>query len=80
MLNTLYSSAQFTKDTGTTLLKTFVGILQDLVMKLQGFQESAQPEPTAVDSQEGSDLFLESNQSAIVESNREKVIGKIFCD
>lgn len=48
-----------------------MAILQDLVIKLQGFQETTDPEPAAENSQEGSDLFLEIAQS----SNKEQVWG-----
>ncbi|KAM9358652.1 nucleolar pre-ribosomal-associated protein 1 [Symphorus nematophorus] len=71
------------KDTGTAALKTLMGILQDLVTKLQGFQESTNSEPVAAEnSKEGSDLFLEINQSSTVEASKEQVVlsalGSIF--
>lgn len=50
-----------------------MGILQDLVTKLQGFQETTNSEPASENSQEGSDLFLEINQSSTVEANKEQV-------
>uniref|UniRef100_A0A3Q3S3N5 URB1 ribosome biogenesis homolog n=1 Tax=Mastacembelus armatus TaxID=205130 RepID=A0A3Q3S3N5_9TELE len=52
---------------GSVLLKTFMGILQDLVTKLQGFQETTESEPPAENSEDGSDLFLELRQSPTVE-------------
>lgn len=54
-----------------------MGILQDLVTKLQGFQETTNSEPAAENSEEGSDLFLEINQLSTVEANKEQV-GKKF--
>lgn len=54
-----------------------MGILLDLVTKLQDFQETTNSEPATENSQEGSDLFLESNQSSTVEANKEQV-GKEF--
>ena len=51
-----------------------MGILHDLVSKLQGFEESAHSEPAAAEnSQEGSDLFLEINQLSTAEANKEQV-------
>lgn len=51
-----------------------MGILHDLVSKLQGFQESAHCEPAAAEnSQEGSDLFLEISQLSTAEANKEQV-------
>uniref|UniRef100_A0A671V9A0 URB1 ribosome biogenesis homolog n=1 Tax=Sparus aurata TaxID=8175 RepID=A0A671V9A0_SPAAU len=38
----------------------------DLVIKLQSFQETTDSEPAAENSQEGSDLFLEINQSSTI--------------
>lgn len=55
-----------------------MGILLDLVTKLQGFHETTNSEPTATEnSKEGSDLFLEINESSPVEANKEQV-GKKF--
>ncbi|XP_076592199.1 nucleolar pre-ribosomal-associated protein 1 [Chaetodon auriga] len=72
----------FSKDTGTAPLKILMGILQNLLTKLQGFQETTNPEPAAENSQEGSDLFLEINQSSTVEANKEQILlsalGSIF--
>lgn len=48
-------------------------ILQDLVTRLQGYQDTTNPEPAAENSQEGSELFLEINQSPTVEANKEQV-------
>ncbi|KAK2912907.1 nucleolar pre-ribosomal-associated protein 1 isoform X1 [Channa argus] len=78
--STVESFGLFTKDIGASLLKTFLGILQDLVMKLQGFQDTAEPEQAAEISQEGSEFFLEPNQSST--ANKEKILvsalGSIF--
>ncbi|XP_071780840.2 nucleolar pre-ribosomal-associated protein 1 [Centroberyx gerrardi] len=64
----------FSKDTGIPVLRTLMGILQDLVTKLQGFQETTNSEPVAVNSQEGSDLFLEINQPSTTETNKEQIL------
>ncbi len=53
-----------------------MGILQDLVTKLQGFQETTNCEPATENSQEESDLFLEINQSSTVETNKQQVWKK----
>ncbi|KAI3354092.1 hypothetical protein L3Q82_018642 [Scortum barcoo] len=80
--STVENFGTFSKDTGTASLKTLMGILQDLVIKLQGFQETANSEPAAENSQEGSDLFLEINQLSTVEANKEQILvsalGSIF--
>lgn len=48
--------------------------LQGLMTKLQEFQETKQPEPMAENLQEGSDLFLELNQSSTAEADKEQVL------
>lgn len=63
---------------GAGLLKTLMGQLQDLVTKLQGFQGTKKSEPAstaaaAENFQDGSDLFLELNQSPAVEASEEQV-------
>lgn len=77
--NTFYPSAQLSKDIGAAPVKTLMGILQDLVTRLQGFEEATNCEQPAAaeNSQEGSDLFLEIDQSTTVEANKEQV-GKKF--
>lgn len=50
-----------------------MGILQDVVAKLQGFEDTTKCEPVAESSQEGSDLFLEINQLSAAETNKEQV-------
>nr|XP_020468810.1 nucleolar pre-ribosomal-associated protein 1 isoform X2 [Monopterus albus] len=71
--STVDNFGMFSKETGTGLLKTFMGILQDLVTKLQGFQET-KSEPAAETPQEGSDLFLEFNHLSTVEANKEEIL------
>uniref|UniRef100_A0A3B4ZN57 URB1 ribosome biogenesis homolog n=1 Tax=Stegastes partitus TaxID=144197 RepID=A0A3B4ZN57_9TELE len=72
----------FSKDVGASLLSTLMGILKDMVTKLQDLKETKNSEPAAEKSQEGSDLFLELNQSAPVEVNKEQILvsalGSIF--
>lgn len=50
-----------------------MGILQELVTKLQSFQVTTNSEQAADNSQEGSDLFLEISQSSTVEASKEQV-------
>ncbi|TKS80797.1 Nucleolar pre-ribosomal-associated protein 1 URB1 ribosome biogenesis 1 -like protein [Collichthys lucidus] len=81
--STVENLGTFSKDIGTAPLKTLMEILQDLVTRLQGLQDTANPEPAAeVNSQEGSELFLEINQSPTVEANKEQILlsalGSIF--
>ncbi|KAK5868904.1 hypothetical protein PBY51_009879 [Eleginops maclovinus] len=80
--STVENLGTFPKDIGTAPLKTLMGILLDLVSKLQGFQENANSEPGAENSLEGSDLFLESNQLSAAEANKDQVLvsvlGSIF--
>ena len=57
-------------------MKTLMGILQDLVTKLLDFQLTTNLEPAAENFQEGSDLFLEVNQSSTVEASKEQVKKK----
>ncbi|XP_029027923.2 nucleolar pre-ribosomal-associated protein 1 [Betta splendens] len=80
--STVENFGTFAKDIGTTLLKTYMEILQDLVTLLQDFQETTVSEPPEENYQEASDLFLEPNQSPSVEANKEKILvsalGSIF--
>ncbi|XP_065816652.1 nucleolar pre-ribosomal-associated protein 1 isoform X2 [Labrus bergylta] len=71
--STVESLGTFSKDTGTALLRTLMQILQDMVSRLQGFQETQNSETTE-SFQEGSDLFLEINQMSTVEANKEQVL------
>ncbi|KAM8769351.1 nucleolar pre-ribosomal-associated protein 1 isoform 2-T2 [Acanthopagrus schlegelii] len=76
--STVENFGTFSKNIGTAPLGTLMAILQDLVIKLQGFQETTDPQPAAENSQEGSDFFLEIAQS----SNKEQILlsslGSIF--
>ncbi|XP_040030484.2 nucleolar pre-ribosomal-associated protein 1 isoform X2 [Gasterosteus aculeatus] len=80
--STVENIGTFSKDTGTAPLKALMGILLDLVIKLHSFEESTSSEPAAENSPEGSNLFLEINQSSTVEGNKEKIVvsalGSIF--
>ncbi|XP_058490255.1 nucleolar pre-ribosomal-associated protein 1 [Solea solea] len=74
----------FSKNTGSAILKTLMGQLQDLVVRLRDFEETKKSEPAAAAEslQEGSDLFLELNQSPREETNKEQILvsalGSIF--
>uniref|UniRef100_A0A673CDV0 URB1 ribosome biogenesis homolog n=1 Tax=Sphaeramia orbicularis TaxID=375764 RepID=A0A673CDV0_9TELE len=68
---------------GAAVLKNLMGILQDLVIKLQDLQETTiTSESAAENSQERSDLFLEINQSLQPQTNKEQILvsalGSIF--
>ncbi|XP_069563498.1 nucleolar pre-ribosomal-associated protein 1 [Brachyistius frenatus] len=80
--STVENFGTFSKDKGAALLKTLMGILQDMVTKLQGFQDTKNTEPAAEKSPEGSDLFLELDQSSPVEADKEQIVvsalGSIF--
>ncbi|XP_047450940.1 nucleolar pre-ribosomal-associated protein 1 isoform X2 [Mugil cephalus] len=80
--STVENFGTFSKDTGAALLKTFMGILQDMVTKLHSFQESKNSEPATDKSQEESELFLELNQSSPAETNKDQILvsalGSIF--
>ncbi|XP_054651009.1 nucleolar pre-ribosomal-associated protein 1 [Dunckerocampus dactyliophorus] len=64
----------FPKNTGAAILKTLMGILQDVLSKLQCWQASSDSEPAEQNCQEGSDLFLEVNQSTTGEANKEQIL------
>ncbi|KAL7400418.1 hypothetical protein ABVT39_012092 [Epinephelus coioides] len=73
--STVENVGTFSKDIGTAPLRALMGILLDLVTKLQGFHEATNSEPTATEnSKEGSDLFLEINESSPVEANKEQIL------
>ncbi|XP_037631816.1 nucleolar pre-ribosomal-associated protein 1 isoform X2 [Sebastes umbrosus] len=76
--STVENHGTFSKDIGAAPLKTLMGILLDLVTKLQGFQETTNSEPAAQNSQEGSDLFLEINHSSTAEANKEQILVSAF--
>ncbi|XP_077396813.1 nucleolar pre-ribosomal-associated protein 1 [Festucalex cinctus] len=64
----------FPKNTGSTVLKSLVQILQDLVFKLQGWQMTSHPQPKVQTNQDGSELFLEMNQSSTAEADKEQML------
>ncbi|XP_034405157.1 nucleolar pre-ribosomal-associated protein 1 isoform X2 [Cyclopterus lumpus] len=72
--STVENLGTFSKDLGTAPLKTLMGILLDLVTKLQGFQKNTSSEPAAENSTEGLDLFLEINQLSTVDDNKEQIL------
>ncbi|CAL8351648.1 unnamed protein product [Lota lota] len=62
---------------GPTLLKELLGVLLDVVVRLQAFEEPAvpeTPEPQTPDSQDGSDLFLTADASASPETSKHQVV------
>ncbi|KAM6933336.1 nucleolar pre-ribosomal-associated protein 1 [Xenentodon cancila] len=72
--STVDNFGTFSKTTGTALLKTLVELLQDIVAKLQSFEETENTEPEPENSQEGSDLFVDVNRSRKVEAKKEQVL------
>ncbi|KAM4566488.1 nucleolar pre-ribosomal-associated protein 1 [Odontesthes bonariensis] len=72
--STVENFGTFSQDTGAALLNNLMGILQDIVSKFQGFQDTINSEPAVETSQEGSDLFLDLNQSSTVEANKEQIL------
>lgn len=76
-----FPSSQFSKDVGASVLRTFMEILEKMVIKLQGFQEAKNSELAVEKCQEGPDLFLELNQSSTVEVNIQQVrkIMRLLC-
>ncbi|KAM4627721.1 nucleolar pre-ribosomal-associated protein 1 [Polymixia lowei] len=80
--STVDNFGTFPKEKGIPVLKGLMGILLDLVTALQGFQEAKNSESKAVNSQDASDLFLETDQSSATEPNKEEVLvavlGAIF--
>uniref|UniRef100_A0A3Q2ZZX1 URB1 ribosome biogenesis homolog n=1 Tax=Kryptolebias marmoratus TaxID=37003 RepID=A0A3Q2ZZX1_KRYMA len=56
----------FSKDIGEALLRILMGMLQDLVAKLQSFEETSNSKPATEKSQKESDLFLEVDQSPTI--------------
>lgn len=66
-------SPQFPKEIGIVPVRTLMGILLDLVTKLKDFEEKAHSVPTAENPQEGSELFLEVNQSSAEEAKKDQV-------
>ncbi|XP_063349998.1 nucleolar pre-ribosomal-associated protein 1 [Pelmatolapia mariae] len=80
--STVENFGTFSKDVGASVLRTFMEILEKMVIKLQGFQEAKNSELAVEKSQEGSDLFLELNQSSTAEVNIQQILlsalGSIF--
>ncbi|KAM9852858.1 nucleolar pre-ribosomal-associated protein 1 [Aulostomus maculatus] len=72
--STVENFGKFSKDTGVAILKALMGILQDLVTKLQGFHVTKNSELAAENQPEGSELFLEISQSSTAESNKEQIL------
>ncbi|CAG6000164.1 unnamed protein product [Menidia menidia] len=72
--STVENFGTFSKGIGAALLKTLMEMLQDIVTKLQESLNSINSEPTSENPQEGSDLFLELNQSSAAEANKEQVV------
>lgn len=64
---------QFPKEIGIVPVRTLMGILLDLVTKLKDLQENTNSVPMAEKPQEGSELFLEINQSSTEEAKKEQV-------
>uniref|UniRef100_A0A3P9IDF2 URB1 ribosome biogenesis homolog n=1 Tax=Oryzias latipes TaxID=8090 RepID=A0A3P9IDF2_ORYLA len=81
--STVENFGTLSKETGTALLKTLMGILQDMMTKLQSFAETQNSEAApAEEEQDASDLFLDVNQSSMVETNKKQILvaalGSIF--
>ncbi|KAM4590476.1 nucleolar pre-ribosomal-associated protein 1 [Fundulus diaphanus] len=80
--STVESFGKFSKEHGDAFLRTLMEMLQDVVTRLQSFEEAINAEPVAEKRQEGSDLFLELNQSSSTERNKEQIVvsalGSIF--
>ncbi|XP_061916834.1 nucleolar pre-ribosomal-associated protein 1 [Entelurus aequoreus] len=72
--STVEDFGTFPQNTGCAILKTLMEILQDVLSRLQGWQVSTDPEPAEQSYQEGSDLFLEVNQSSTGEANKEQML------
>ncbi|XP_061575705.1 nucleolar pre-ribosomal-associated protein 1 [Cololabis saira] len=72
--STVENFGTFSKTTGTALLRTQMEILQDIVAKLQSFEETETAEPEPEKPQEGSDLFVEVNRSPEAEAKKEQVL------
>ncbi|XP_037534219.1 nucleolar pre-ribosomal-associated protein 1 [Nematolebias whitei] len=62
------------KDNRGAFLGILMGILQDLVVKLQNFEETLDSKPAAEKSQQESDLFLGVDESPTVEANKEQIL------
>ncbi|MEQ2292050.1 hypothetical protein AMECASPLE_019180 [Ameca splendens] len=80
--STVEDFGKFSKEHGDAFLRALMVMLQDVVTRLQSFQEATNTDPAAEKPQEGSDLFLELNQSSPMECNKEQIVvsalGSIF--
>ncbi|XP_074535890.1 nucleolar pre-ribosomal-associated protein 1 [Halichoeres trimaculatus] len=74
MKSTVENLDTLPKDSGLAAVKTLMEILQGLVSKLRHFHETKNSETAEEKPQEGSDLFLEINQSSMAEDNREQIL------
>uniref|UniRef100_A0A3P9JLM6 URB1 ribosome biogenesis homolog n=1 Tax=Oryzias latipes TaxID=8090 RepID=A0A3P9JLM6_ORYLA len=75
--STVENFGTLSKETGTALLKTLMGILQDMMTKLQSFAETQNSEAApAEEEQDASDLFLDVNQSSMVETNKKQGVAE----
>uniref|UniRef100_A0A3Q2ZY75 URB1 ribosome biogenesis homolog n=1 Tax=Kryptolebias marmoratus TaxID=37003 RepID=A0A3Q2ZY75_KRYMA len=72
--STVEDFGMFSKDIGEALLRILMGMLQDLVAKLQSFEETSNSKPATEKSQKESDLFLEVDQSPTVEASKEQIL------
>uniref|UniRef100_A0A672GJ27 URB1 ribosome biogenesis homolog n=1 Tax=Salarias fasciatus TaxID=181472 RepID=A0A672GJ27_SALFA len=75
---TVESFGTFPKDVGASYLRTLTEMLQDLVTRLQGFQESKESAPAAESSPEESDLFLELLSVILLFQVLVSALGSIF--
>ncbi|XP_013868182.1 nucleolar pre-ribosomal-associated protein 1 [Austrofundulus limnaeus] len=75
--STVENFGKFSKDIRGALLGILMGMLQELVTKLQSFVETSDSEPAA-ETQKESDLFLEVNQSPTVEASKEQVLVSVL--
>ncbi|XP_041850678.1 nucleolar pre-ribosomal-associated protein 1 [Melanotaenia boesemani] len=72
--STVENFSTFSKDVGAALLETLMEMLQDIVTKVLGFDETKNSEPEPEQAQEESDLFSDLNQSQTVETKREQIL------
>ncbi|RVE65079.1 hypothetical protein OJAV_G00132260 [Oryzias javanicus] len=73
--STVENFGTFSKEAGAAVLKTLMGFLQDITVKLKSFAETQNSEAaTAEKEKDASDLFLEVNQSSEVEANKNQIL------
>ncbi|KAM9811939.1 nucleolar pre-ribosomal-associated protein 1 [Syngnathus typhle] len=60
----------FSKNSGLAILKSLMQILQDLVLKLQSWEVPSEPHPAEQNTQDGSDLFLDTDCSNTAEADK----------